>query len=472
MKIKNGGLRTLCFSLALLLAMSVYPVNAIALKAVDFSDIDAGHWAYESIDLVLSKGYFKGTGPTIFAPEDTMTRAMFITVLSRYAKVKVNIGAKTQFTDVEIGRYYTGPVAWGVQREMIYGMSETIFGPHEPVSREDLVVMVVRMAEFYGKELPMDNEWIDFADEEDICEYAQSNVRTAVQAGIITGYADGTLRPHQSSTRAEVAVVISRIINLIGEVDDALTPGADASVNESDDQDVALEESIVPLTPIPTVLDESSGSRSSGSVPKNIGDVSINGFVAPVSGASPIGVGDLSKTGADIANYSLTSLTWAPKDAPFGYSTVYTATVELTANAGYVLTAHTPTVDRGTASPGTVSANTAGNILTFTVEFPATAAKPVDTTKLQRLVDEVDSYYYAGNGFADVGYEDLYEYLVSLGVDNNGKPLIEKALDTAYDEAKSIIASATTEGEVENAYNTLNVAYQAFVRAVEDFRAG
>ena len=469
MKFKIGGLRTLCFSLALLLVASASPVNAVTLKAADFSDVDDGHWAYRSINLVLTRGYFQGTGPDTFSPEDTMTRAMFITVLSRYANALTDNDSETQFTDVETGQYYTGPVAWGVEREMIYGMSETIFGPHAPVSREDLVVMVVRMAEYYGKDLPKRANGIDFIDEEDICEYAQSAVETAVQAGIITGYADNTLRPHESSTRAEVAVVISRIFNIIGVVDDTQFTGASAS--KSDDPNADIDDTTTPLTSSSATSDEGSGGRGGAAATKNIADVTIDGFVAPVSGASPIVAGDLNKKDANMANYNITSLMWTPNDASFGYSTVYTATVELTANAGYILIEQTPIVDQGTPSLGTVSAKTAGNTLTFTVEFPVTAAKPVDTTRLQTLVSEVDSYYYAGNGFADVGYESLYEYLMSLGVDNNGKPLIEKALETAYEEAKRIIANATNEGEVNSAFSTLDAAFKDFVNAVDDFRA-
>jgi uncharacterized repeat protein (TIGR02543 family) len=99
----------------------------------------------------------------------------------------------------------------------------------------------------------------------------------------------------------------------------------------------------------------------------------VTGFVAPVKGAVPIGLGVLN---ANAATYIKTSLVWAPTDNPYLGNIVYTATVVLTAASGYKfpIGGLTPTVNTGTPALGTVSGgDVAGNTLTFTVTFPVTA---------------------------------------------------------------------------------------------------
>ena len=102
----------------------------------------------------------------------------------------------------------------------------------------------------------------------------------------------------------------------------------------------------------------------------------VTGFVAPVTGASPIAVGALT---ANAATYTKTSLSWAPADNPYHAATAYTATVVLTSAAGYKFPAGgiaAPTADGGgTVSAGvTAGGNVSGNTLTFDVLFPVTAA--------------------------------------------------------------------------------------------------
>lgn len=102
-------------------------------------------------------------------------------------------------------------------------------------------------------------------------------------------------------------------------------------------------------------------------------EVSLTGFVAPATGATPIGAAAIS---AGHPSYTVTSLTWADADNPYQAGKVYVATVELTSAAGYKFPAVglAPTVNIGTPSAGTVAGgDVSGNTLTFTVAFPATS---------------------------------------------------------------------------------------------------
>ena len=65
-----------------------------------------------------------GTSDTTFAPEETITRAMFVTILARYAKAETDNNAETAFTDVPAGQYYTGAVAWAAANGIVNGTLE------------------------------------------------------------------------------------------------------------------------------------------------------------------------------------------------------------------------------------------------------------------------------------------------------------------------------------------------------------
>jgi len=141
---------------------------------------------------------------------------------------------------------------------------------------------------------------------------------------------------------------------------------------------------------------------------------SVTGFVAPVAGAAPIGVSALNT--AD-ANFTITSLSWDPAVAVFGYDTAYTATVVLTANANYKFIDLTPTVNVGSTSAGKISADVEGNTLTFTVSFPATLVVPapslsVSPTEAARLVGESVTFTATAtsNAHSEAGGMMIYQW--------------------------------------------------------------
>src|SRR5208283_2438033 len=111
---------------------------------------------------------------------------------------------------------------------------------------------------------------------------------------------------------------------------------------------------------------------TAAATPTAITSAGVTGFVAPVTGATPITVSSLTPGSGQ---YTVSSLAWSGSPSTYAASTPYTATVTLTAAAGYTFsTALTPTVNTGTPAAGTVAGSGTGNTLTFKVTFPATAA--------------------------------------------------------------------------------------------------
>lgn len=105
-------------SLMLCLGLAV-PVSAVHTT---FEDVSPTHWAYNAVEFVVDQGLFNGTGATTFSPDATMTRAMLIQVLYRYAgspAVSGTIKTDTTFTDVPDNAYYANALVWACQNKLL-----------------------------------------------------------------------------------------------------------------------------------------------------------------------------------------------------------------------------------------------------------------------------------------------------------------------------------------------------------------
>lgn len=210
----NRKLLSLVICLAMMFSLTV---NVSAASVSDFKDVPSNSWYYNSVKFVADKDYMNGTSATTFSPSDNMTRAMFVTVLSRMAKADVDNNAATSFTDVKAGQWYTGAVAWGNKNGLVTGYSSTKFGTDDPITREDIAVLVDRYVKFMGYNLKTKPQVDSFKDAADISSYAKDAVEACRLAGLYYGYTDGTLKPKENVTRAEVAAIIERMEILIDE---------------------------------------------------------------------------------------------------------------------------------------------------------------------------------------------------------------------------------------------------------------
>ena len=85
--------RALSLLLVLVMLLGVLPAGAAAAEV--YQDVPSGHWASDYIARVAEQGLMVGTSDTTFAPEETITRAMFVTILARYAKAETDNNAET-----------------------------------------------------------------------------------------------------------------------------------------------------------------------------------------------------------------------------------------------------------------------------------------------------------------------------------------------------------------------------------------
>jgi hypothetical protein len=171
------------------------------------------HWAHDAIDFVISGGLFKGVSADSFAPDATMTRAMFVTVLARYTGGESN--GTVSFGDIPDGKWYTNGVLWAAENGIVSGVGDGNFDPDGSVTREQLAVMLHNCAKFEGLDVSGDADMSAFADENGISAWARDALDWAVSGGLISGKPGGLLDPKGTATRAEVATILQRYIALI-----------------------------------------------------------------------------------------------------------------------------------------------------------------------------------------------------------------------------------------------------------------
>lgn len=208
-------------AILLTVCMIVALVVPVAAKNVDdFTDVEKDAWYYEAVKFNAENDYFIGTSSTTFSPESKMTRAMFVTVLSRVDRdiVKVDDTKETVFPDVETGKYYTGAVAWANEAGIVNGYPDGTYKPDNAITRREMATMMTRYIAWHEKQKNVTHKTVSdpatFSDV-DSSDYAIADITKCAQYGIIIGYPDGTYKPGKDATRAEVAQVIERLAYVV-----------------------------------------------------------------------------------------------------------------------------------------------------------------------------------------------------------------------------------------------------------------
>lgn len=218
--------RILSALLALCIVFSLVP-TALAEKADDFTDVSRSDWYYQFVDYVTSKGYFNGVADKTFAPADNMTRAMFVTVLFRFDGAKGD-RSQSAFTDVAPGEWYTDAINWAAANRIVDGVGNGKFAPNDPITRAQMCTMIERYLDLYRKAwkvtLPETGSVSVMVDESAIPAYALAAVKQCQRHGLVNGFEDGTFRPNDLSTRAQVAAVIYRMSYLVQNAKPDNTP--------------------------------------------------------------------------------------------------------------------------------------------------------------------------------------------------------------------------------------------------------
>ena len=221
-------------SLLLALVMS-FSMLLVPAYASEFADVPANAWYEEAVDYVQENGWMKGVSANSFAPNAEVTRAMFVTVLARYAEANVNDEQTTQFDDVPSGTWYTGAVAWAAEKGIVNGVSANAFAPNRAISRQELCTMLARFINKQGYELN-EGEAKSFTDAASIAGFAKDAVVYCARTGLVAGYTDGSFRPTATASRAQTATILMRLDKAVkGENEEPVPMPAQTFHDDADD---------------------------------------------------------------------------------------------------------------------------------------------------------------------------------------------------------------------------------------------
>ena len=185
------------------------PVNPPS-ESLPFTDVAAGDWFYDDVVYAYGKGLMNGTDTTTFAPNNTTTRAMVVTMLYRM-EGEPAVSAAVSFEDVATDAYYNKAVAWASQNDIVSGMSDTTFAPNNAITREQMASVLYRYAQYKGIDTSTRGDLSKFSDASAVSSYAEHTLSWANGVGLIGGMTDGTIAPQAGATRAQVAAIMTRL---------------------------------------------------------------------------------------------------------------------------------------------------------------------------------------------------------------------------------------------------------------------
>lgn len=184
---------------------------------VTFSDLTATEWARKEIESMAAKGIIQGVGNNNYAPQSTLTRAQFATMIVNAFKLE-DTAAQNVFTDVKDTDWFYSAVLSAYASGIINGTTTTTFSPNSYISRQDMAVMISRALVLLinaNTDRDRSSSIADFTDKNLISDYAVKGFEMTASYGIMIGNAKGMLNPKGNATRAEAAIVLYRLFNIV-----------------------------------------------------------------------------------------------------------------------------------------------------------------------------------------------------------------------------------------------------------------
>ena len=174
-----------------------------------FSDVQASDWFSNSVAFVCQNGLMVGTSQNSFSPNDTTTRGMMVTILYR-TDGEPPASNQSHYADVPPSAYYAAPVSWASWYGIASGYTPESFGPEDNLSRQQLATILYRYATYKNFDVSARGNLVQFADRNQISDYAMDALSWANAVGLISGKSDQILDPTASTTRAEMAAILQR----------------------------------------------------------------------------------------------------------------------------------------------------------------------------------------------------------------------------------------------------------------------
>ena len=196
--------------------VAVYQVGGEA-AAMSFADVPADSWYADAVQYVSENGLMSGTDTGVFSPNESATRGMIAAILWRLEGSPV-VNYLMNYTDVPQDSWNAEAIRWASSEGIVNGYGDGTFGPNDAVTREQLAQMLYRYAGYKGMDTTQGGMAIrEFTDFNRISDGALQSMNWAVNAGLIGGTDENMLEPQGTATRAETAVILLRLSQVMAQ---------------------------------------------------------------------------------------------------------------------------------------------------------------------------------------------------------------------------------------------------------------
>lgn len=182
-----------------------------------FIDVDQNLWYHEAVDYVIEHQVMNGTSATTFAPTGTLSRAMLVQILYN-SEGRPSLDDEIlgyPYADVPGDAWFADAVYWARLNNVVLGYGDENFGPNDPITREQLMTILYRYEQLQGGGFTGDWAFnLDFNDADQVSDWAYEATCWCTMNGVVTGYGNDMLLPQGTATRAEVAQMIMRFLEL------------------------------------------------------------------------------------------------------------------------------------------------------------------------------------------------------------------------------------------------------------------
>jgi len=190
---------------------SVYA--AVSSSPPTFEDVKQ-RWSRQAVEEMAAKQIVSGVAAGKFAPERKVTRAEFAAMLVRALGLSESRD-NPSFKDVDGSRWYASSVAAAAEAGLVGGLADGAFRPDQTVTRAEMAVMLANALDYLGEGKGRTADLGAYKDAASVAEWAKKDLATVLAAGIMTGRSDGRLAPDRPAARAEAAVLLQRLLNLV-----------------------------------------------------------------------------------------------------------------------------------------------------------------------------------------------------------------------------------------------------------------
>ena len=188
----------------------VIPATGVVDVTEMFTDVSHS-WADDGIQYCVTHQLMSGIGNNLFGPKLTTTRAQIVQILYNL-EGEPKVSGTTPFTDLT-NDWYQDAILWAYQTGVVAGTSSTTFAPDQPVTREQIAVILM---EYVTRVLKLERTWTPadlsaFPDAGSVSDWAKDAMADAVALGLISGASNGGqtyLEPQGSATREQVATIL------------------------------------------------------------------------------------------------------------------------------------------------------------------------------------------------------------------------------------------------------------------------